>query len=384
MKSMALSILPSRKIHAIVSAAHCVFRKLNELSMLEHSKPPGADEFMDAWVYVVLKSKIPNLASTIAILRGYSNPNLAFSEAGYYLSSVEFACRYLERINEQDYRDKSHLLTERLVVCEQARFGKMAQEETAVFEIVSQDKWLQGFEVFAVKEWHLDPTRFYRTVIVPSLDASTKVKVSVVKVRPENTSFSQLEMLEQVFMCPGDENGLSCTRTNNGIAVTLHVDHVRDQLTLIPIPDGNYDVFEDTVTNFATLDKLACDYNPPSRNAPAEIVLMTTVMETMQKMEDIVSSTYSIPKAPDGAVRNLIGALVTDLRQMNYLSSLFDTPEVYSALIQSAVQKFQTDYNRNCQSSTSRLPSNGLLCPSTWAALQNSIGKVTKTATPNS
>lgn len=117
------------------------------------------DEFMDAWVYVVLKSKIPNLASTIAILRGYSNPNLAFSEAGYYLSSVEFACRYLERINEQDYRDKSHLLTERLVVCEQARLGKMAQEETAVFEIVSQDKWLQGFEVFAVKEWHLDPTR---------------------------------------------------------------------------------------------------------------------------------------------------------------------------------------------------------------------------------
>ena len=42
MKSMTLSILPSRKIHAIVSAAQCVFRKLNELSMLERSRPPGA------------------------------------------------------------------------------------------------------------------------------------------------------------------------------------------------------------------------------------------------------------------------------------------------------------------------------------------------------
>ena len=42
MKSTTLSILPSHKIQAIVSAAQCVFRKLNELSMLERSKPPGA------------------------------------------------------------------------------------------------------------------------------------------------------------------------------------------------------------------------------------------------------------------------------------------------------------------------------------------------------
>ena len=42
MKSSLLSILPSRKIHAIVNAAQCVFKSLNELSMLEHSRPPGA------------------------------------------------------------------------------------------------------------------------------------------------------------------------------------------------------------------------------------------------------------------------------------------------------------------------------------------------------
>ena len=213
---------------------------------------------------------------------------------------------------------------------------------------------------------------------MPSSDKSKKVKVSVVKVRPENTSFAQIEMLEQVFMCSANENGLLCIRTNYGIAVTLNVDHVRDQLTLIPIPDGEYDSFEDTVTNFATLDKLACDYNPPPRNAPAEIVLMTTVIETIQRMEDIVSNTYGIANSPHGAVRNLIGALVTALRQLSYLSSLFDTPEVYSALIQSAVQKFQTDYNRKCQSSISRLPCNGLLCPNTWEALQNSLGKAPK------
>ena len=46
MKSITLSILPSRKIHAIVSAAQCVFRKLNELTLLEPSKPPGAGMIM--------------------------------------------------------------------------------------------------------------------------------------------------------------------------------------------------------------------------------------------------------------------------------------------------------------------------------------------------
>lgn len=46
LKSSMLSILPSRKIHAIVSAAHCVFKKLNELSILEHSRPPGAGIYL--------------------------------------------------------------------------------------------------------------------------------------------------------------------------------------------------------------------------------------------------------------------------------------------------------------------------------------------------
>ena len=117
------------------------------------------DEFMDVWVYVVLKSRIPNLASTVAYLRRYSNPNLSFSEAGYYLASVEFACQYIRQLNEQDYRDKSPLIMEKIVVCEQSRFGKMAAEEGAMFEVVFEDKWLHGYELFAVKEWHLDPTR---------------------------------------------------------------------------------------------------------------------------------------------------------------------------------------------------------------------------------
>lgn len=114
---------------------------------------------MDVWVYVILKSRIPNLASTVAFLRRYSNPNLSFSEAGYYLASVEFACQFLRQLSEHDYRNKSPLLTQNIVVCEPRRFGKMMTDKLPLFDMVSQEVWLHGYELFAVKEWHLDPTR---------------------------------------------------------------------------------------------------------------------------------------------------------------------------------------------------------------------------------
>ena len=220
--------------------------------------------------------------------------------------------------------------------------------------------------------------RFYRTIVVPTPDKAKKVKVSVARVKPENTSLAQIEMLEQVFLCPENENGLSCTHTNYGLAVTVSVDHVKDQLTFIPIPDGQYDSFEEVLTSFATLDKLVCDYNPPPRNSPAEIVEMQSVLDTLQKMDDVVSITFSIPRSPNGGIRGLVSELIMVLQRLEYLSSLCDTPNLYSDLVQMAVQKFQTDYNATCQSTVSQLPSDGLLCPNTWTALQGRLGNLPK------
>lgn len=201
-------------------------------------------------------------------------------------------------------------------------------------------------------------------------------------MKPENTSLAQIEMLEQVFLCPKNENGLSCTHTNYGLAVTVSVDHVKDQLTFIPIPDGLYDSFEEAMTCFATLDKLHCNYNPPSRNSPAEIVEMQCVLDTLQKMDDVVSITFSIPRSPGGGIRGLMSKLITVLRRLQYLSSLCDTPDLYSDLVQMAVQKFQTDYNAICQSTVTQLPSDGLLCRNTWAALQERLENLPKAIIP--
>ena len=217
--------------------------------------------------------------------------------------------------------------------------------------------------------------RFYRTVVVPTADKTKKVKVSVVKLKPENISLAQIEMLEQEFLCSGDKNGLLCSHTIYGVTVTLNVDHVRDLITLIPIPDGQYDTYEEVVTRFSSLDKLACNYNPPPRKSPADVVDMTTVLETLRKMDDVVSIVYNVPKSPTGGIQELVSALVATLQRVGYLSSLIEPPGIYSDLIQMAVQKFQTDYNTNCESAAPLLPSDGLLCPNTWKLLQSRLAK---------
>lgn len=192
-------------------------------------------------------------------------------------------------------------------------------------------------------------------------------------MKAEKTSLAQIEMLEQEFLCPGNKNGLLCNHTACGITVTLNVDHVRDAITLIQIPDGEYDTYEHLVTSFCSLDKLACGYTPAPRNSPAVIVDMSTVSETLERMDDIVSKTYSVPKSHGGGIQDLINALIVTLKRLGYLSSLIESPLVYSELIQMAVQKFQIDYNSNCKLAVPLLPSDGLLCPDTWKLLQRRL-----------
>lgn len=46
-----------------------------------------------------------------------------------------------------------------IVVCEQHHYKGLASEDEPLFEIVSVNKWLMGYELYAVKEWQLDPLR---------------------------------------------------------------------------------------------------------------------------------------------------------------------------------------------------------------------------------
>lgn len=199
------------------------------------------------------------------------------------------------------------------------------------------------------------------------------MKVAVIKLKTENLSLAHVELLEHEFLCTQEKNGLLSRHTEHGMAVTINVDHVKDRVTLVSIPDGKYDSYEELVTSFSTLDKLKGDDTPSSRNSPVDIIEMESVMETVQKMNETVVVAYGLAESPTNAIQHLVKALVRALTQLGYLSSLFGTSEIYSELIQIAVEKFQTNYNKNCRVGTTKLPNNGQLCPHTWKALKRSL-----------
>ena len=111
------------------------------------------------WVYVVLHADIHKLATMISFLKNYSNPNLAFSEAGYYLSSLEFAAEYVRTLTFKDLLDNPLQYDEKWLVCEQDRYLQLSQSSDCPFVICSQSETLTGFDLYAVTEWINDCSR---------------------------------------------------------------------------------------------------------------------------------------------------------------------------------------------------------------------------------
>ena len=56
----------------------------------------GADAFFPVWVYCIVKSNLPNLATLVNFLKGYLNPSLRYCEIGYYVTCLEGACVYIQ------------------------------------------------------------------------------------------------------------------------------------------------------------------------------------------------------------------------------------------------------------------------------------------------
>ncbi|XP_031568826.1 uncharacterized protein LOC116303436 isoform X2 [Actinia tenebrosa] len=428
LKASSMCLIPTRKIFQIVRAAKLVFENLNEIAAQDNRSPPGADEFMDVWVYVVLKANIPKLASTVAYLKKYCNPNLAFTEAGYYLSSVEFACQYILRLNEHEFPVHQGKKIDKIVVCEQRRYRQLASEGASVFEAVSENEWLKGYQMFAVKEWQLDPLRYFSTVLVPTDDQSAKVKVSVVRVNKEVVSASQLEYLKSCFLEPSAAHGLASVNTHLGSTVILYSSNAQRSLTLIPIKSGQYDEVEDSLKWYCTLERLSCiqprnqtvRMNPENtstdteldksgdtkrkvqtqclssdltllhlhsehseheglfdnsigitdsleKKEPMDIISTDFVLDAAQHKNVLVQSVYYNDEEKKTA-SNLMTVLLNYLYILGYLSHLIDIPEPYfNNVIVLAVRHFQLDYNSYSPDDT--LPTSGHLTPATLKAL---------------
>lgn len=63
----------------------------------------GADDFLPAFIYIVLKSEIPKLPSTVEYISRFRHPDELLSEGGYCLTNLSGAVSFLQNCGGCDF-----------------------------------------------------------------------------------------------------------------------------------------------------------------------------------------------------------------------------------------------------------------------------------------
>ena len=89
---------PRDKMVCLLNACKVIVRLLTEASEDVGATPPGADQFLPALIYVVLKSNPPNLFSNLDYIDRFRNPTKMISEPGYWYTNLYSAVTFLENV----------------------------------------------------------------------------------------------------------------------------------------------------------------------------------------------------------------------------------------------------------------------------------------------
>ena len=85
----------------------CIIKSCRTLGALLQSgakgKDAGADDFLPAFIYTVLKSGIPKLPSTVEYISRFRHPDELLSEGGYCLTNLSGAVSFLQNCGGCDF-----------------------------------------------------------------------------------------------------------------------------------------------------------------------------------------------------------------------------------------------------------------------------------------
>ena len=137
---------PRDKMVCMLNACKVIVRLLSEASEDAGESPPGADQFLPALIYVVLKSNPPNLFSNLDYIDRFRNPTKMISEPGYWYTNLYSAVTFLENvrhdsltISEEEFTlgmqdAKSQMAEAKEMASEMARISSTMEEEEEIKE----------------------------------------------------------------------------------------------------------------------------------------------------------------------------------------------------------------------------------------------------------
>lgn len=95
LRKMASFKCPGDKIACVVKCCQVIFSVLNLQRGSDDTSRPGADDFLPIFIYVVLKSHVPNLYSNCEYIQNYHNPSALMSKSGYCFVNLRSAIEFI-------------------------------------------------------------------------------------------------------------------------------------------------------------------------------------------------------------------------------------------------------------------------------------------------
>ena len=95
LRKMAQFKAPGDKIACVVKCCQVIFSVLNLKRGSDDTSRPGADDFLPIFIYVVLKSQVPNLYTNCEYIQNYHNPAALMSKAGYCFVNLRSAVEFI-------------------------------------------------------------------------------------------------------------------------------------------------------------------------------------------------------------------------------------------------------------------------------------------------
>lgn len=97
---------PIRKINLIMNAAEIMQREIVDFYEghgVAYAEKIGGDELLTVFIYIIANLKIYTIYSELIIINNFLSSTLVNSVAGYYLTTMMIACKYLTDFNSESF-----------------------------------------------------------------------------------------------------------------------------------------------------------------------------------------------------------------------------------------------------------------------------------------
>eukprot|EP00794_Sanderia_malayensis_P005731 gene5731-6431_t len=385
-KKISIAYTPSQKLKYILLAAHEVVQFLNSRCCLEE-RVPGADEFTDLWVFVILNAKLPQYFTTVSLLCGYSNPRIAHSETGYYLACFELAGEYIKRLSESSSAELSTEQQSKLATCSEQRMyflpdiercHEFARRAGHLLSILNSDVTLHGYRLLADLDSQLERGRLFTTLLEedPSssvqgilIKPSTTCSNTIATNTLENFIISQSRRLSRKSELICSDQWMIVVRNADRSEVLSDKSNGEDSehSRYVCLPSGRYSDYEVLLKRFATLERLGCcaktlpDLEQVHNFGIFNIELIETATlaleEQFMQQHNLVEKR-SVPVKMEDIVKDV----QTCLLELGFYSKALPIDGVYGSATVHGVRLFQLAVNKKTRSSSEeiRLQENGI------------------------